>query len=192
MPLLFLTSISLLSINGLFSYTLPHWWTIIDSFTEHLKPPPRPVEDGSQHPVSPPPQQHALSSFAVSFSGRKQQQKSFKCWIFYQNQEYWHKNLVRNNFKQKAFDKIWHWFQTFKNSLKSSHKETSIQTTMLLPSTFHQWTMRWCSQSSNSKSKTEMIANVQCASGAFMMITSDSKCWTFWIFIREYRAEYLV
>lgn len=75
MPLLFLTSISLLSINGLFSYTLPHWWTIIDSFTEHLKPPPRPVEDGSQHPVSPPPQQHALSSFAVSFSGRKQKKK---------------------------------------------------------------------------------------------------------------------
>lgn len=49
--------------------------------------------------------------------------KSFKCWVFYPNQEYWHKNLVINNFRQKGFDQIWLWFQTYKNSLKASHKE---------------------------------------------------------------------
>lgn len=49
--------------------------------------------------------------------------KRFKCWVFYPNQEYWHKNLVINNFRQKGFDKIWLWFQTYKNSLKASHKE---------------------------------------------------------------------
>lgn len=107
----------------------------------------------------------ALISFAVSFSGKEQ--KSFKRWVSYQNQECWHENLVGNNFKQKAFDKIWHWFQTFKHSLKSSHKEASIQTTMLPPFPFHpRSAVGYCGQHTKVKRKAEMAMGVQCAAGA--------------------------
>lgn len=109
---------------------------------------------------------HSLCAYqSCSLIFWKRTKKALNVWVFYQNQECWHENLVGNNFKQKAFDKIWHWFQTFKHWLKSSHKEASIQMTMLPPFTFRS-AMGYWGQRTKVKSKAEMVVGVRCSAGA--------------------------
>lgn len=78
-PWLLLTGICPLSRTGLFSHALSHWRATIDSFTGHLEPPPKPVNDGAQDQEPVPffsPQPVRLSVLQSHFL--EENKKSFK------------------------------------------------------------------------------------------------------------------